>query len=436
MEWYIAIGFLFSTLFLLMLSGLPVVFAFFCVNIMGAFVFLGGGFGLIQMARNSAEAINSFSLVPVPLFILMGELLFHTGLAQRTISAIERLISAVPGRLSIVSVLGGTAFATLSGSSIANTAMMGSSLLPEMTRKGYHPTMAMGPILAVGGIAILIPPSALAVTLASLGGISISKLLIAGVVPGIMIGVVTLLYVIVRCAINPALAPCDHDLKNQTGSKWVPFLKDVVPLFIIFFAVVGSLVFGLASPTESAAFGVVSALVAAFLYKSINFNKIYVALAETAKLSASILFILVASTTFSQILSFSGATTGLLEAVSNLQLTSIHLVILMLLTLLVLGCFVDQISMIMLTLPFFIPLVHTTGIDLVWFGVLVLIAMEISLLTPPFGLLLLIMQGVAPKSTKLTQVYAAALPFVGLQIAVLIAVLAFPNIISILQVPN
>ncbi|WP_369856897.1 TRAP transporter large permease subunit [Candidatus Thalassolituus haligoni] len=187
MDWQLSLFFLFGSLLFLMIVGVPVVIAFFAINILGAFAFLGGEFGVVQMARNSAEAISSFSLIPIPLFILMGEVLFHTGLAYKAISAIERLISAVPGRLSIVSILGGTAFATLSGSSIANTAMMGSAMLPEMHRKGYHPSMSMGPIMAVGGIAMLIPPSALAVTLASLAGISISKLLIAGIVPGLLI---------------------------------------------------------------------------------------------------------------------------------------------------------------------------------------------------------------------------------------------------------
>ena len=152
-------------------------------------------------------SLTSVPLAPMPLFLMMGEILFHSGVACKAIDAIDRLITRVPGRLSIISVLGGTVFSSLSGSTIANTAMLGSVLLPEMQRRGYHPSMSMGPIMATGGIAMLIPPSALAVLLGSLAHISISKLLIAGIVPGIIMSIFHLGYVLTRCSINPSLAP-------------------------------------------------------------------------------------------------------------------------------------------------------------------------------------------------------------------------------------
>lgn len=427
MEWHSALLLLIGGLILLMALGLPVVFAFIAINLVGAFVFMGGEMGIMQMARNSAEAITSFSLIPIPLFVLMGEILFHTGLAYKAITAIERLIKRVPGRLSIVSVLGGTAFATLSGSSIANTAMMGSSLLPDMLKRGYHPSIAMGPIMAVGGIAMLIPPSALAVTLGSLAGISIGQLLIGGIIPGMLMGVAVLLYVMIRCARNPDLAPADDvDTSLTTWQRWQPFCVYVLPLSGIFVAVVGSLLTGWAEPTESAAFGAVAATLAALCYRCLSLDSLVTSLMETAKVSVMILFVLVASTTFSQLLSFSGATSGLLQVVTGWELTPLMVVLGMLLVLLVLGCFADQISMIMITLPFFMPLVSTLGIDPIWIGVLFLVAMEISFLTPPFGLLLIVMQGVAPPGIRLTQVYQAALPFLILQLLVLALVVALP----------
>ncbi|MCE9664042.1 TRAP transporter large permease subunit [Halomonas sp. M5N1S17] len=427
MEWHSALLLLIGGLILLMALGLPVVFAFIAINLVGAFVFMGGEVGIMQMARNSAEAITSFSLIPIPLFVLMGEILFHTGLAYKAITAIERLIKRVPGRLSIVSVLGGTAFATLSGSSIANTAMMGSSLLPDMLKRGYHPSIAMGPIMAVGGIAMLIPPSALAVTLGSLAGISIGQLLIGGIIPGMLMGVAVLLYVMIRCARNPDLAPADDvDTSLTTWQRWQPFCVYVLPLSGIFVAVVGSLLTGWAEPTESAAFGAVAATFAALCYRCLSLDSLVTSLMETAKVSVMILFVLVASTTFSQLLSFSGATSGLLQVVTGWELTPLMVVLGMLLVLLVLGCFADQISMIMITLPFFMPLVSTLGIDPIWIGVLFLVAMEISFLTPPFGLLLIVMQGVAPPGIRLTQVYQAALPFLILQLLVLALVVALP----------
>ena len=207
MEWHEALILLIGCMLLLMAIGLPVALAFFGVNIIGAYLFLGGETGLLQLTRNSLASLASFTLAPIPLFLLMGEILFHTGIAFRAIDAVDKLILRIPGRLSIVTILGGTLFSSLSGSTLANTAVLGSVLLPDMLKRGYHPSIAMGPIMATGGIAMLIPPSALAVLLGSLAGVSITKLLIAGILPGLMMSVLHLGYVILRCYLNPNLAP-------------------------------------------------------------------------------------------------------------------------------------------------------------------------------------------------------------------------------------
>ncbi|NMG50791.1 TRAP transporter large permease subunit [Azoarcus communis] len=427
MEWQAALALMLGSLFVLMLIGVPVAFAFLGVNLIGAWVFLGGEAGLGQLVRNSVGSISSFSLTPIPLFVLMGEVLFHTGLAYRAIEAIERLISRVPGRLSLVSVLGGTTFATLSGSTIANTAMMGGTLLPEMLRRGYHPTLAMGPIMAVGGIAMLIPPSALAVMLGSLAGISIAQLLIGGILPGLVMSIGFLGYVVLRCRADPSLAPADENAAQYQGwARWWPFMRDVVPLLGIFVAVVGSMLAGWASPTESAAIGALAAVIATMAYRVLTLHALYKALMETARISVIILFVLVASTTFSQLLSFSGATSGLLGLITELEVSPLMLVVGMLLLLLVLGCVIDQVSMMMITLPFFMPLATAAGIDPVWLGVMMLIAMEMGLLTPPFGLLLMVMQSVAPSSIRLPQIYAAAVPFLAIELVVLALILFVP----------
>lgn len=427
MEWQLALSVLLGGLFVLMLIGVPVAFAFLGINLLGAWFFMGGDVGLGQLVRNSIQSVSSFSLTPIPLFILMGEVLFHSGLAFRAINAIERLIAKVPGRLSIVAVVGGTTFATLSGSTIANTAMMGSTLLPEMLRRGYHPKIAMGPIMAVGGIAMLIPPSALAVMLGSLAGISISQLLIGGIVPGVILAIAFVVYVGVRCKLNPELAPPDDPSQRVHGwEKWKPFVYDVVPLFGIFVAVVGSMLVGWASPTESAAIGAVASAITTVFYGAFTTHSIYKSLIETARISVLILFVLVASTTFSQLLSFSGATTGLLQLIGHYQLSPLFLVLGMLLILLLLGCIIDQISMMMITLPFFMPLANAAGIEPIWFCVMMLLAMEIGLLTPPFGLLCMVMQSVAPSHIRLTQIYASVMPFIFIEIIVLGMLLWMP----------
>lgn len=428
MAWYEALTLLLGLLSALLLVGLPVAFAFLTVNVLGAVVFLGGEAGLGQMIRNSVTALTTYSLAPIPLFVLMGEILLHSGVAFRAINAIEKLIAKVPGRMPIVSVAGGTVFAALSGSSMANTAMLGSALLPEMLRRGYDARLAMGPIMATGGIAMLIPPSALAVLLGSLAGISISKLLIAGIVPALMMALLFFGYIIGRCLLDPSLAPAEDAPTERGWARYGPFVRDVLPLSIIFIAVVGSLIAGLATPTESAALGCVASALAAAGYRSLSGPSVLKALSETVKVSVMILFIIAASVTFAQILAFSGATNGLISLISGTGWPPLAVLFGMVVILVFLGCFVDQVSMLMITVPFFIPLAQAVGIDLLWLGVIYLLAMESSFLTPPFGLLLFVMKGVAPSSVALGDVYKAALPFLFMELLVLALVVAFPEL--------
>ncbi len=428
MAWTAAIALLLGLLVGLMALGLPVAFAFLGVNLVGSWVFLGGEAGLVQLARNSMASLATFTLAPIPLFVAMGEVLFHTGVAQRAIAAVDRLVHRVPGRLSVVSILGGTVFSSLSGSTLANTAVLGGLLLPDMLRRGYHPSIAMGPIMATGGIAMLIPPSALAVLLGSLAGISISKLLIAGILPGLMMSALFLAYVVGRCALQPAIAPPEEVAAVRGWARWGPFVRHVLPLLGLFAMVVGSILAGWATPTESAALGSLGAVIAAACYRSLSLRALLTALRETAKISVMILFIIVASVTFSQILAFSGATDGLLRALSGYGLGPGQTVLLLIGVLLLLGAFMDQVSMVMVTLPFFLPLAAAAGVDLLWLGVLMLIAMEISFMTPPFGLLLYVMKAVAPPRIVMRQVWIAALPFIALELLVLGLLLLFPGL--------
>ncbi len=428
MTWGTALIFLGGGLGALLVTGIPVALAFFGINLIGAWVFLGGEPGLIQVARNGVSAVVSYTLAPIPLFILMGEVLLHTGLAFRAIDAIERLISRVPGRMPLVAVAGGTVFATLSGSSIANTAMLGRALMPEMLARGYHPTLAMGPIMATGAIAMLIPPSALAVLVGSLGGISISQLLIAGIVPALMLSALFAFYIVYRAKRRPQDAPPeDHTPMTFRERVW-PFVVYVLPLSGIVVVVIGSLIAGVATPTESAGLGALATILAAALYRSLTVPALMRALRETALTVVMILFIIVASSTFSQLLSFSGASNGIVSVIQSFDPTPFNVMLGMMLILLVLGCFVDQVSMAMITIPLFIPIANAVDINLLSLGVIYLITMEISFLTPPFGLLLFVMKGVAPPHFSITTVYRAAAPFLVIELIVLVAVLYFPEL--------
>lgn len=428
MDWPLFLGLMMGGLGVLLLIGLPVAFAFLTVTMIGAWEVLGGERGLVQLARNAADSLTSFQLAPIPLFILMGEILFQTGVAHKAIDAVERVVTRIPGRLSVVTVFGGTIFAALSGSTIANTAMLGSTLLPDMLRKGYAPSMAMGPIMASGAIAMLIPPSALAVLVGSLAGISIAGLLVAGVIPALILSAAFVAWIVVRATLNPALAPSDPLPDMTLAERWRPFLIYVAPLSVLFAVVIGSLLLGFATPTESAALGCMAALAVGAGYRALSFEKLARALMETVKLSVMILFIIAVSQTFAQVLSFSGATGGLIRSISDYDLTPVQVMLGMIALLLLLGCFIDQVSMLMVTVPIFVPLAQSAGIDPLILGVIYLLTMEIGLLTPPFGLLLFVMRGVAPKSVGMGTIYASILPFVAIKLVVLGAIVAHPAI--------
>src|SRR3954449_11284449 len=234
MSWDAAAWLMLGGSTVLLFLGLPVGFSFLVINLVGAWLWLGGEPGMVQLARNSVSSVMSFSLTPIPLFILMGEVLFHTGIAVKVIDGVERLIAQVPGRLAVVAVVAGTIFSAISGSTIATTAMLGSLMVPVMLSRGYHPTMATGPVMAIGAVDMLIPPSALTVLLGSFSGISISKLLIGGVMPGLILSVAFVAYIILRVQITPALAPRTPLTEYHGWARFLPFLKYVLPLVSIF----------------------------------------------------------------------------------------------------------------------------------------------------------------------------------------------------------
>jgi tripartite ATP-independent transporter DctM subunit len=428
MSWQLASLLLLGGSTVLLFIGLPVAFAFMAINIVGALLFLGGDAGLSQMLRNSAAAVINFSLTPIPLFVLMGEVLFHTGLALKVIDGIERLVRQVPGRLAVVAVVAGTVFSAISGSTIATTAMLGSLMLPVMLSRGYNPVLATGPIMAIGAVDMLIPPSALTVLLGSLSGISISKLLIGGVVPGLMLSVAFVGYIIVRASANPALAPATVVEERSGWARYELLVRYVLPLVSIFVVVIGAMSGGIATPTESAALGALATMALAAAYRALSFDALLKALRGTVGISAMILFIILGATTFSQILSFSGATEGIVSNILGAGLTPFAILAGMMLLLIFLGIFVDQVSMMLITLPVFMPIVQQLGIDLIWFGVLYLICMQLGLLLPPHGLLLMTMKGVAPKEVTMAHIFRAVVPYVAMSLVLLVIIILVPAI--------
>ena len=457
MEWYWILLALFGSILFLMFVGLPVGIAFIAVNTVAAF-FIFGRFGdfdtrvqsaIGQHVDNAFGNMAIFAIVPIPMFLLMGELFFHTGLANRMFNAVEKLMGRVPARLSYVTVAGGTAFATLSGSSMGSTALLGTLMVPEMTERGYKKSMSIGPILGTGGLAMLIPPSALAVLLGTLAEIDIGKLLIAGVVPGLLLAVFYAILIFILATLDPTAAP-SYDVETVKVSRRIQlFLADVLPMISIIGFVIGLIMGGVATPSEAAAYGSVGVILLAVAYlfavpllrgdlrRAMAFGPLFaVAMWKSmwgaGRVTVIALMILFGSSLFSNVLAASGASAALIAWVAGFAVSPYVMLLMMFGILLLLGMFMDQLAMMLLTVPIFFPIVQ--GLDfgmapdmkLIWFAVIMLLAMEISFTTPPFGLLLFVMQGVAPPGTRFSEICLAALPFMGCALLLTMLIVIFP----------
>ena len=428
MEWYEALGLLLGAIMFLMAMGMPVALAFLAANILGAWVFMGGERGVSQLLNNGLGSLTKYALVPIPLFLLMGEIFFHTGLGGRMFNAIDKLLGRLPGRLSYVTVLGGTAFSTLSGSSMGSTALLGSLMVPEMNKRGYKPHMSIGPILGTGGLAIIIPPSALAVLLATLAQIDVAGLLIAGVIPGLILAVFYIVTIWIQTKIDPDAAPA-YDVELMTFVQKISLLiREVVPMVGVMVVIVVLMIRGFVTPSEAAAFGALGVLILAAVFRCLTLEAMKKSIVGAMRVTLMAYLIVFGSATFSQLLAFSGASRGLVNWATSFDLAPLAMLLVMFAVLLVLGMFMEQISMMLLTVPIFFPLALTLGFDPIWFGLIMLLALEISFTTPPFGLLLFVMKGVSPPGTTMRVIYTSAFPFIGCSLLLVVLLIAFPQL--------
>ena len=426
MEWYWAAVILFGLGIALMMLGLPVAIAFFATNIVAAVLFMGGGVAIAQVINNGFGAMTNFALVPIPMFLLMGELFYHTGLAVKCFNAADKLLGNVRGRLAYVTLIGGTAFAGPAGSSMGACALLGSLMVPDMMRRGYNKYLSIGPIMGVGGLAVIIPPSALTVLLATLGRTDVADLLIAGIVPGFVLAVMYGVLIWAWTLIDPSAAPPYAVDPIPRREKIKLFFVDVIPMVgIIVFSVIIMLV-GWCTPTEAAALGAVSVVALAACYGTMTWRAFVKSLEGTLRVTVMAFLIIFGSATFAQVLAFTGASSGLMNWALTFQVGPLGMLLIMIGVILFLGCFMDQLSMMLLTAPIFFPLAKTLGFDLTWFGLIMLLALEIGYTTPPFGLLLFVMKGVAPPGTTMRDIYLAGMPFIACVLLLIALIIVFP----------
>ncbi len=431
MAWWLIIILFFGGLLLAFFASIPIAFAFFLMDIIAMYFVMGASF-TGTFVGSILDSLAKFTLVPVPLFVLMGEFLFQSGLALKAIDVIEKWLGKLPGRLSVLSIVSGALFASLSGSTLANTAMLGSLLTPEMRRRNYHKSMIIGPITASGSLAMMIPPSSLTVVFGSLAGISVGDLLIAGILPGLLTAFLYITYTVGRCWLNKDLAPVYDVEKSNFKEIIVDTIKDVLPLVIIIFLTVGVIFFGLATPTEAAALGALGSIILSWLLGKFNMDVVKKSLSGSVKVTSMILIIVAASSAFSQVLAFTGATRGLTHFAINLPFSPFWILVGMLGVVFFLGMFIEQVSIMMITLPIFMPIVKTLHFTPVWFGILMLLTLEISLLTPPVGLLLYTIKGVTPDDITMKDIWIAAIPYVICGLVSVFIILNFPQITTAL----
>lgn len=409
-----------------MATGMPIAFCFLLVNVVGIFIFWGGEVGLHQLGLSISDSLTYFALLPVPLFILMGELMFHSGIAPRLIDALDKWLGRLPGRLGLVSVGAGTLFSVMTGTSLASVAMLGTVLVPEMEERGYKKPMSLGPILGSGGLAMMIPPSTLAVITGAIGEISIGKILIAIIIPGILMAVLYAAYIILRCKLQPSIAPPYEVPHVPLPEKLVDTVRYILPLGFIVFLVTGVIFLGVASPSEAAATGAFGTLVLAACYKRLNWEVMKKSIIGTLEVTIMVFMIIAGAKAFSQILAFSGATRGLVELSVGLPVAPILVIVATQVVVIILGMFMTSTAVIMIALPLFVPIVCALGFDTVWFAVIFLLGLEIGVTSPPFGTALFVMKGVAPPDTTMGDCYRAGLPFIGCDLIAMVFIIAFP----------
>ena len=406
----------------LMLGGLWVHFAV-GISAVAYIVLLRGFGGLKSLGLVSWGAADSFTLSAIPMFVLMAEILLGSGLSSRLYSAISPLVRRLPGGVLNTNIFGCAIFAAVSGGSSSTAAAIGTVALPELGRLGYDKRLAAGSLAAGGTLGILIPPSITMIVYSTFTETSIPKLFMAGIVPGILLSLFYVIYIMVRSVANPALAP-------RAEKSKVDLLKscgDLFPFLALIGLVMGSIYGGVATPTEAGAIGVVSALVIAASYRSLSVGIIKTALHRTLVMSGNILFIVFVSMIFAYATALSGFGETLAEWLRDAGFSHVGFLLAALAFYAVLGCFMEGLGMIAITIPIIFPTLAVYGIDPVWFGIYIVILVELGQLTPPLGVILFVVASTW-RELKVEDVVAGTVPFFAIIILFIFLLMAVPDI--------
>ncbi len=427
-------GFMFLCLFL----GLWIGFSLLCTGIFGMLIFdlnlppvisvwdkIGG-----LLANSIYNSTNSWSLTALPLFILMGEILYRTAISTKLLNGLLPWLSGIPGRLLHINVFACSLFAAVSGSSAATTATVGKITLDELSKRGYSKSLAIGSLAGAGTLGFLIPPSLIMIIYGILSDTSIGKLFISGVIPGLLLAGSYSLYIMAVSLIDPSVVP--DKTETFTMKEKLRSLKELMPILGLIFAVLGGIYMGVTTPTEAAAIGVIGALILAIAFKNLTWENFREALVNAVKTTCMICFIILSASFLSQIVGFVGIARALSVYIAGLGLSPYLLIFVVGLMYILLGMMLDGISIVVMTLPIVLPIVVAAGFDPLWFGIFLVFMVELSQITPPVGFSIFVIQGISDE--KVSTILKATLPFFIIMVLMVVFVTLFPEVVSYL--PN
>lgn len=418
----------FVALFALLFFGVPLAFALGVVGFVAFALAIGTSAASAMVAQVAWDTLSSYSLSVLPLFVLMGNLVNHSGLSRELYDASNAFVGHRRGGLAMATILASGGFAAVSGSSIATAATISTVALPSMRRYGYSPALSAGSVAAGGTLGILIPPSVIMVIYGSMTETSIGHLFIAGIIPGLLAVLLYLTAVRIFTAINPDAGPAGPRLPWPERFK---ALRQVWMVLLLFLVVIGGIYLGVFTPTEAAGIGASGAFFVALLRRSMSFTEFTRILFDSARTSAVLMAVLVGALIFSNFINVTGAPELVVKGLQDVNMPPLVVIALIMLFYLVLGCVFDALAMILLTVPIFFPLVMALGFDPVWFGIVVVVVVELSLITPPIGMNLFVIHTVA-RDIPMTAIYRGILPFILVDIVRLAILVLFPALVLFL----
>ena len=431
--WWLTLLVMFAAMLAMFASGLPLFACFMVLNVAAVIYFIGAN-GLGLFVNSMLDTSTTEAFVAVPMFILLGELMFRTGGVSLLFKAFDTLIGMVRGRLYIIAVVVAAFISAISGSTMASVSVLGRFVYPTMVERGCDRRLAVGTILAGATLDAIIPPSVVAIILATLANLSIQKFLLAGIGPGLLLAGCYIVYAVVRVIINPKLdshgATAVEDEPMDSTARFKAILP-IIPLTGVIFLTLGLVMLGIAQPTEAEAVGVVGAILMSLFFGTFSFKMLGETLHGAAITTGTVLFIIASSRLFTQLLAYTGATQGLIEFAAGLTVDPWLVYVVMMVTVFILCMFIDQLAVMLILVPVYMPIINQLGFDPLWFWMMMLINLMFGGITPPLGYTMFVFKSAAP-DVPMSEIYKSTIPMIMVAILGVIVLTVVPQIVTFL----